>query len=121
MRTKGFALAIIKFCEALPTDSTAKVLAHQLLRSGCSVGANYRAACRGKSKADFISKMAIVLEEVDESAYWLELLSDAGKIQPMTAKALLREANELAAITVASINTVKRNMAQAQGTLQSTV
>ena len=79
LRTKQFALNVIKFCEGLPKDETGKTLGRQLLRSGCSVGANYRAACRAKSKADFISKMAIMLEEADQSAYWIELLQEAGK------------------------------------------
>src|SRR5438552_13040131 len=79
-RTKKFALATIKFCETLPKDETSRVLGRQLLRSGTSVGANYRAAHRAKSKADFISKMGTVLEESDESAYWIELLSDSGKV-----------------------------------------
>src|SRR5580704_1002719 len=79
LRTKTFALRVIKFCEGLPKDETARTLGRQLLRAGCSVGANYRAACRAKSIADFISKMGTVLEEADECAYWIELLQDAGK------------------------------------------
>jgi four helix bundle protein len=72
IRTKQFALLVIKFCEILPKDEAARILGRQLLRSGTSVGANYRAACRAKSKSDFISKMGTVLEEADESAYWIE-------------------------------------------------
>src|SRR5215472_11377557 len=83
-RTKNFALATIKFCEGLPKDDTNRVLSRQLLRSGTSVGANYRAAHRAKSKADFISKMGTVLEEADESAYWIELLSEAGRVESGT-------------------------------------
>jgi four helix bundle protein len=108
LRTKQFALKVIKLCEGLPKDETSKVLGRQLLRSGCSVGANYRAACRAKSKADFISKMGTVLEEADESAYWIELLQDAGKVNTSAAD-LQREADELVAITISSINTARRN------------
>jgi four helix bundle protein len=108
-RTKRFALATVKFCEALPKDETSRVLGRQLLRSGTSVGANYRAANRAKSTADFISKMGTVLEEADESAYWIELLCDAGKVNSKTSASLHVEANELVAIAVSSINTARRN------------
>ena len=84
-RTKKFALAAIKFCEQLPKDETSRVLGRQLLRSGTSVGANYRAAHRAKSKTDFISKMGTVLKEADESAYWIELLIEAGKVKSDTS------------------------------------
>ena len=106
-RTKAFALRIIKAVEALPHARTGEVLGRQLLRSGTSVGANYRAACRAKSSADFISKMGTVEEEADESGYWMELLVDAGVVKPAKLELLLREANELVAITVASINTTR--------------
>ena len=108
-RTKRFALETIKFCESLPKDETSRILARQLLRSGTSVGANYRAAHRAKSKADFISKMGTVLEEADESAYWTELLTDAGKVASTQSGPLHREANELVAIAVSSLNTARRN------------
>jgi four helix bundle protein len=108
-RTKKFALSTVRFCEALPKDETSRVLGRQLLRSGTSVGANYRAANRAKSKADFISKMGIVLEEADESIYWIELLSDAGKVNSSMSLPLQQEANELVAIAVSSINTARRN------------
>jgi len=108
-RTKRFALEIIKFCEGLPKDETSRILSRQLLRSGTSVGANYRAVHRAKSKADFISKMGTVLEEADESAYWIELLSDAGKTPPTRFAPLHCEANELVAIAVSSLNTARRN------------
>ena len=107
--TRKFALSVIKFTEQLQRDDTSKTLGRQLLRSGTSVGANYRAACRSKSKADFISKMSTVLEEADESAFWVELLLDAAKTTPQVAQPLLAEANELTAIAAASINTAKRN------------
>jgi four helix bundle protein len=83
------------------------VIGRQLLRSGTSVGANYRAACRGKSKADVISKLAIVEEEADETSYWLELLVESQIVQPSRATELLRETNEIIAMTVASIRTLR--------------
>ena len=108
-RTKQFALRVIEFCEMLPKDETSKILSRQLLRSGTSVGANYRAACRAKSKPTFISKMGDVLEEADESGYWIELLTDSRKVDPEVAAPVLREANELVAISISSINTAKRD------------
>jgi four helix bundle protein len=87
----------------------ASVLATQLLRAGTSVGANCRAACRAKSSADFISKMGTVEEESDETAYWLELLVDSGKLLPAAAGPLLGEADELTAIAVASIKTARKS------------
>lgn len=108
-RTKTFALDVIRFCEMLPNDETCRVLRRQLLRSGTSVGANYRAACRGRSKLDFIAKLGIVSEEADETAFWIELLEESGKIGRESSKALLAEANELVAIAVSSINTARRH------------
>src|SRR5277367_959549 len=96
-RTRQFALDVIRFVECLPATETCKTLGRQLLRSGTAVGANYRAVCRARSKADFISKMGVVVEEADESAFWLELLTDAHKTTPRQSDALLREANELVA------------------------
>jgi four helix bundle protein len=108
-RTRKFALSVIKFTEQLPRDDTSKTIGRQLLRCGTSVGANYRSACRSKSKVDFTSKMGTVLEEADESAFWIELLVDAAKAMPQLAQPLLAEANELTAIAASSINTTKRN------------
>ena len=113
LRTKLFALQVIKFWENLPKDETCKVLGRQLLRSGTSVGANYRAVCRAKSKPDFISKFGNVLEEADGSAFWVELLMDSGKIRAEQGRALLGEANELVAISISSINTARKNSAAA--------
>lgn len=107
LRTKQFALEVVKFCESLPKDETSRMLPRQLLRSGTSVGANYRAVCRSKSKPDFISKLGTVLEEADESAFWIELLVDSGKTKAQDAAGLLREAGELVAISIASINTAR--------------
>jgi four helix bundle protein len=109
-RTKRFALATIRFCENLPKDQTSRILGHQLLRAGTSVGANYRASQRAKSKPDFISKMGTVLEEADECVYWIELLLEAGKAHKDDCAALLGEATELVAILVSSLNTARRNL-----------
>jgi four helix bundle protein len=79
-RTKRFGLAVIKLVEALPRSRTAEILGRQLLRSGTSVGANYRAACRGRSAHDVIAKLGVVEEEADESIYWIELLVEAGMV-----------------------------------------
>src|SRR5580698_930046 len=98
LRTKKFALDVIALVEKLPRDRTCDVLGRQLLRSGTSVGANYRAACRAKSAADFISKMGNVEEEADESGFWLEMLVDSRKLRLEQAKALLQESIELTAI-----------------------
>ncbi len=107
-RTKKFALDIITFVEALPKGRTADILGRQLIRSGTSVGANYRAACRARSSADFISKMGIVEEETDESIYWMELLIDSGIVASTNAANLMSEADELLAITVSSIRTARK-------------
>ena len=106
-RTKQFALRIIKLVEALPKSRTSDVIGRQLLRSGTSVGANYRAACRSRSNADFISKMGIVEEEADESLYWMELLIEANIVDSLKLESLMKEADELLAITVSSIKTAR--------------
>jgi len=108
-RTKLFALGIIQLVESLPKERTAEVLGRQLLRSGTSVGSNYRSACRAKSIADFISKMGIVEEETDESLYWMELLIEAGIEVSIKMEALMGEAGELLSIMVASIKTARKN------------
>jgi four helix bundle protein len=106
-RTKTFALDVIRLVESLPKGKTADILGRQLIRSGTSVGANYRSACRARSTADFIAKMGIVEEETDESIYWIELLIDAGIGLPNDAVRLMSEADELLAISVSSIRTAK--------------
>ena len=106
-RTKKFALAVVKLVEALPRNRTADVLGRQLLRAGTSVGANYRAACRGRSASDVVAKLGIVEEEADEAISWMELLADAGVVQAERIGALKKEANELLAMTVASIKTLR--------------
>jgi len=108
-RTKLFALGIIQLVESLPKEQTAKVLGGQLLRSGTSVGSNYRSACRAKSIADFISKMGIVEEEADESLYWMELLIETGIEVNRKMEALMKEAGELLSITVACIKTARKS------------
>jgi four helix bundle protein len=108
-RTKQFALDIVKFFEALPRNETCRILGRQLLRAGTSVGANYRAACRAKSTADFISKMGTVEEEADESSYWIELLVENGAVAETKTAPLLKEANELLAIAVSSIKTARKS------------
>ena len=108
-RTKQFALRIIKLVESLPRDQVGRVLGTQLLRAGTFVGANYRAACRSKSVADFVSKMGTVEEEADESGYWMELLVDSRRIKPAKISALMQEAGELTAIAVSSINTARKS------------
>jgi four helix bundle protein len=107
-RMKRFSLEVIRLVESLPRGRIADALGGQLLRCGTSAGANYRAACRARSVADFISKMGIVEEELDESVYWLELLVEAAIVQRTRVDALLKEANELLAITVSSIRTARR-------------
>jgi len=108
-RTKQFALKVIKVVEMLPRGKTADILGRQLVSAGTSVGANYRAACRAKSTADFISKMGIVEEEADETVYWMELLIESGLIRKDELIYLLGEADELLAITVSSIKTARES------------
>lgn len=108
-RTKAFALRALKVVDALPKSVSGRTLANQLARSASSVAANYRAACRAKSPADFISKMGTVEEEADESLFWLEMIEDAKLIPANRLAGLKKEADELIAITVSSINTTRRN------------
>ena len=106
-RTKSFALRIIKLYAALPKSTEAQVLGKQLLRSGTSVGAHYREAVRARSKAEYISKVGGGLQELEESIYWMELLSDAALIAPQKLDSLIAEANELIAIFVTLSNRAK--------------
>jgi len=108
-RTQQFALRVIRLVESLPKTRTAIVIGNQLLNCATSVGANYRAACRGRSKVDFISKLGIVEEEADESAYWLEMLVAAKVVESNAVEELLKEANELTAIIAASRKTAKNH------------
>jgi four helix bundle protein len=101
-RTQKFALRVFRLVEALPKSYSGKTIAMQLARSGSSIGANYRAACRGRSKAEFRAKLGTVVEEADESAYWLELIIEGNLMEKSKVEALLNDANELTAIMVAS-------------------
>ena len=106
-RTFDHALRIVRLVESLPKTETNRILGKQLLRSGTSVGANSRAAKRSRSRAEFVSKMGIVEEEADESLFWIELLTAAGKVSAGKVDALLKETNEILAITVSSIKTAR--------------
>ena len=108
-RTKKFALRIIKLYQSLPKTGEAQILGKQVLRSGTSVGAQYREACRAKSPADFVNMMGGSLKELDETAFWLELLVEGGIIPVVKLGDLQKETDELIAIFVSSINTSKRN------------
>ncbi len=108
-RTKSFGLRVIRLVETLPASRTSNVIANQLLRSSTSVGANYRAACRGRSAAEFVAKLGVVEEEADESCYWLEMLRDANLVKAALLTDILREANEITAIMAASRKTMIRN------------
>jgi four helix bundle protein len=106
-RTKTYANRVVKLCGALPNNWVAQTLGRQLLRSGTSVGANYRAVCRAKSKLDFINKLRIVEEECDESLFWMELLVENEIIKFTRLKDLMREAGEILAIVVSSAKTAR--------------
>jgi four helix bundle protein len=108
-RTKQFNINVIKVCETLPRNAAGFELAKQIIRSSGSVGANYRATQRAKSKADFIYKLEIVIEEADETMYWLEVMSETGLIDSKIATTLIKEANELVSIFVATVKTTKSN------------
>ena len=114
-RTKMFGLKIIRLVEDLPSTRTASVIGNQLIRSGTSVGANYRAACRGRSKAEFIAKMGVVIEEADESMYWMEMLIEAGIVSHDDLAELLSEADELVAIFTASAKTARSRLPKKRG------
>lgn len=106
-RTKSFAVRIVTLFRSLPRSPDAQTLGKQLLRSGTSVAANYRSVCRSRSRAEFIARMGIVMEEADETAFWLELLSETGVVNAKRSENLLKEANELVAIFGASLRTSK--------------
>ena len=106
-RTKLFALRIMKLVDALPRTTTGRAIGGQLIRSGTSVGANYRAACRGRSKAEFAAKLGTVTEEADESCFWLELIIEGKLLADRLVTPLLDEANELTAVFTASAKTTR--------------
>ena len=107
-RTKVFALRVIKLASALPDTGVGRVIKNQLLRCGTSVGANYRAAQRAKSVADFISKMGTVEEEADETMYWMELIIESGLMPESQITDLYKEADEILSIVISSIKTARR-------------
>jgi four helix bundle protein len=108
-RTFEFGIRCVRLVEALPKTMTAQTIGKQLLRAGTSVGANYRAAVRGRSRADFVSKMGIVEEECDESLHWIDVLVELGLVSQKRVEELRREADEIIAIAVSSIKTARRN------------
>jgi four helix bundle protein len=107
-RTKAFALRVIRLYRSLPYKTDAQVLGKQILRSGTSVAANYRAVCRARSKAEFVAKIGVVVEEADEVVLWLELMTESGIISSAKTVELLKEANELTAISAASQRTARQ-------------
>ena len=114
-RTKLFALRILKLVAALPKSIVGRTIANQLVRSGTSVAANYRAACRARSKIEFVSKLGVVEEEADESAFWLELIIEDGLLKKPLVEPLWNEANELVAIMTSS----RKSAAESLGTTGS--
>ena len=109
-KTKMLGLHVIRFVEILPQNYTSRVIVNQILRCALSVGANYRAVCRAKSDKDFINKMKIVEEECDETIYWLEIIEESGLAKIEVVTPLKREAKEILAMIVASINTMSKNL-----------
>ena len=120
-RTKQIALRVIRLVESLPKTTSAQIIGKQLLRAATSVGANYRAACRGKSEADVISKLSIVEEEADESLYWLELLVESNIVSENKLASLMQDTNEIVAMTVSSIKTLRIKRAANQKIDQSKI
>jgi four helix bundle protein len=106
-RTRAFALRVVRVVESRPDDRTSRIVGDQLLRSATSVGANYRAACRARSKAEFVAKRGIVEEEADQSLYWMGILSVCGKIPMKRLEPLMNECSELVAILCASIRNTR--------------
>jgi four helix bundle protein len=106
-RTKKLAVDVIRQTEILPNTRVADIIGKQLIRSGTSIGANYRAACRAKSTPDMINKLKIVEEEADETMYWLEILTDAGLVSAEQVGSIYKETDEILAMTVASIKSLR--------------
>jgi four helix bundle protein len=113
-RSKRFAIGVIVLCRQFPRSLDAVVVAKQLIKSATSVAANYRAACRTRSPADFVSKISVVAEEADESEFWLELTLESGIVTDAKVRSLLKESGELTAIFTASRDTAKRNLKGAE-------
>jgi four helix bundle protein len=112
LRTKDFSLMIIDLVEKLPNSISGRAISNQIIRSGTSVGANYRAVCRARSDKEFVSKMNIVLEEADETLFWLEIIDYKFWINESEIKKLLDEGNQLTAIFVSSLKTVNNRLAE---------
>ena len=109
-KTKNFAIRIIRMVDSIPDTKAGRVISNQILRSATSIGANYRSACKARSKADFISKITIVEEEADETAYWLEIIQETKLISPSKLTDLYQETRELTAIFTSSGKTAKANL-----------
>lgn len=107
-RTKRYALWVIKLVDALPKNAIGRVIAYQLMKSGTSTAANYRAACRARSRAEFIAKIGTVIDEADESAFWLELIIESELIKKDRVEPLLQETNEIISIMVATSKSTKK-------------
>ena len=108
-RTKKYAKEIIVLCRLLPNNREGRLIGDQIFRSGTSVASNYRAACRARSRAEFISKLGIVEEETDEVLFWLEIITEIKLLEHSLTEPLINEGNEILAIVVSSINTARRN------------
>ena len=120
-RTKKLALSVIDLVEKLPRSRAADVIGRQLIRSSTSIGANHRAACRGRSTADVIAKLSIVEEEADESMYWMELLIQSKLIPAVELSRLLKETDEIVAMTVSSIKTLRKRNSRPQQSPKSKI
>ncbi|MFP4106821.1 MAG: four helix bundle protein [Phycisphaerae bacterium] len=107
-RTKAFAIRIVKMAERLPRTHAGNAISRQIIRSATSVAANYRAACRGRSRAEFAAKLGIAEEEADETLFWLEMIGEAGLLRSEQLSSLMAEADELVAIMTASAKTARR-------------
>ena len=108
-RTKSFALRALKLVDHLPRTTSGRAIGNQIIRSATSIGANYRAACRSRSRAEFAAKLGVVAEEADETVYWLQLIADGKLLPEQKVAALLKEADELTAIFTAGRRTSSRN------------
>jgi len=118
-RTKQFALRCMRLADSLPKTRAGNVIANQLTRCGTSVGANYRAACRGRSQADFLAKLGVVEEETDEAGFWMELIVESGMKTPSVVQPLHDEADQLVRIIIASIKTMRRAIQNPKSKIQS--
>ena len=115
IRTRKFAIDILNFVDKLPNRRSAIIIGNQLGRSASSIAANYRAACRGRSHAEFVAKIGLVEEEADESTFWLDILPETNNVNSKEAEVLLKESRELTAIFTAASKTAKRNKQKNQG------